>query len=140
MRRLLYAMLIAGTLLTTAGLNLAAADPSPENPQALLRTIECANGQTYDIVVVAAGAAGHIVGTTEVVILTSAAWVETFTDPVGGEVITESFGPFPVGQGQRTGQQQDLVTCTYQFTYEDTVRGSVHRAVTVEVFVAPRGA
>ena len=139
MRRFLYAMLIAGALLTTAALGPVAADPSPENPQALARTIVCENGQTYDIIVVAAGAAGHIVGATGVVILTSAAWVETYIDPATGQVVSESFGPFPVGHGKRTGQQADLITCTYDVTYEDAVRGTVQRAVTVEVFITPRG-
>ena len=140
MRRFLCATLIAGALLTTAALGQVTADPSPENPQPLARTIVCENGQTYDIVVVAAGAPGHIVGATGVVILTSVAWVETFTDPLTGEVVTEPSGPFPVGQGKRTGQQADLVTCTYQFTYEDAVRGTVQRTVTVEAFITPRGA
>ena len=139
MRRFLCATLIAGALLTTAALRPVAADPSPENPQALARKIECDNGQTYDIIVVAAGAPGHIVGVTGVVLLTSVAWVETFTDPLTGESVTESSGPFPVGQGKRTGQQADLVTCTYQFMYEDAVRGTVTRVVTMEGFITPRG-
>ena len=110
MRRFLLAPVAALALLLVAGPGPAAADPSADSPNALEHTLVCDNGQTYEIIG-GAGASGHIVDATGVVI------------PVAFDF---GAGEVGIGRGQRTGQQEVLTTCAFD-------------GATVTLFVAPRG-
>jgi hypothetical protein len=104
-RRLLITSALAFALSLTAGLGLAAADPG-NSPNEMELTLVCDNGQTYHLIA-GAGSSGHIVGAT-------------------GVVIPVAFGEVPIGNGNRTGQQDVLTTCTFL-------------GESVTLFLTPRG-
>jgi hypothetical protein len=131
MRRLAFAVVLSLALLATLGHAPVRADPT-NGRNAELITLTC-GGATVEIVVSAAGIAGHVVDGPGVLIPVAFQITGTFTDPETGELVpvNESFG---VGQGKRVGQQGDLVTCTFPIV-EEGFTGTA----TVALFAAPRG-
>jgi len=124
-------VLAVALVMAVFGSGIAAADPiNSKNAEVI--PITCSNGQTYTIVV-AGGIPGHIVGSTRNIIPV------TFTviDPeTGEELVSES-----IGQGNRVGLQDDLITCTTApAVFVDPETGEEITFVTsVEAFLTPRG-
>jgi hypothetical protein len=113
----------------------AAADPVAGTHKAVF-PVACA-GQTY-LVVGGVGVAAQVVDGTAVLIPAAFVQVSSWVDPATGEVVTQT-DAFTVGQGNRTGQQADLVDCTYHAVFQDPEVGAVTVDGTVTVFLAPRG-
>jgi len=117
------------------GSGIAAADPI-NSKNAEVFPITCSNGQTYTVVV-AGGIPAHIVGSTRNIIPVE--FTFTAIDPETGEELfseTES-----IGQGNRVGLQDDLITCTAApETFVDPETGEeITFVVSVEAFLTPRG-
>jgi hypothetical protein len=98
--------------------------------------ITCAS-ETF-FVVGGVGAPAQVVDGQEVSIPASFVQESSWVDPQTGEIVTQ-IDAFSVGQGNRTGQQDDQITCTYTATFEDPVVGPVHVEGSVTGFFAPRG-
>jgi hypothetical protein len=95
------------------------------------------SGETFQVVG-GRGAPAQVVDSQEVFVPASFVQVSSWTDPVTNEIVTQT-DAFSVGQGKRTGQQDDQITCTYTATFEDPVVGPVHVDGSVTGFFAPRG-
>ncbi len=107
MKRITLAGLLAALLLLTTGLGAALALPV-NNPGAEFFTLDCDDGESYDIVVTP-GNPGHILDTNSKLIphrFTIALIVD------GEELFSESEG---VGQGEKRGLKDRLLTCTLEF-------------------------
>jgi hypothetical protein len=108
MGRKLVASLLAAMLLMT--MSVAAVGAAPvNNPQAEFFTVECSNGETYDVVV-AQGNVAHVLGTNQRIIPQHF----TFQLVVDGKVVFKD--EEGVGKGKKRGLQNRLVTCTAQVT------------------------
>src|SRR6476661_2780772 len=90
-----------------------AADPVKGTHKAIF-PVSCA-GQTY-LVVGGRGAAAQVLESTAVLIPAAFVQVSSWTDPVTGQVVTQT-DAFSVGQGKRTGQQDTQISCTYQAVF-----------------------
>jgi hypothetical protein len=82
------------------------------NPHAEFHTLECDDGESYDIVVTF-GNPGHILGSTAKLIPHRFTFALVLDDEI---VFEESEG---VGQGKKKGLQDRLITCTLQFELTD---------------------
>jgi hypothetical protein len=112
------------------GSGIAAADPI-NSKNAEVFPITCSNGQTYTVVV-AGGIPAHIVGSTRNFIPVSFTAIDPET---GEELFSES-----IGQGNRVGLQDDLITCTVAFVDVDPETGEeITFVFSVEAFLTPRG-
>jgi hypothetical protein len=131
------ALLLAATMAIAAVLAAGTASADPVNSKnARIIPITCDNGQSYQIVVVA-GLPGHIVGSTGNIVPVE--FTFTAIDPETGEELfseTES-----IGQGNRVGLQDDLITCTTApVTFVDPETGEeMTFVISVEAFLTPRG-
>jgi hypothetical protein len=128
---LTLAAIAAAMLVLSPG--IAGADPV-NSKNALIFDVSCSNGQTYEIVV-AGGFPGHIVESTGNIIPKELT-VETI-DPETGQVIdSETF----LGQGNKQGLQDDLITCESEpLTEVDPETGEeVTFVITIEAFLTPR--
>ncbi len=131
------ALLLAATMAIAAVLAAGTASADPVNSKnAEIIPITCDNGQSYQIVVVA-GLPGHIVGSTGNIVPVE--FTFTAIDPETGEELfseTES-----IGQGNRVGLQDDLITCTTApVTFVDPETGEeMTFVISVEAFLTPRG-
>ena len=128
------ALLLLATTGITALLAVGIASADPVNsPNAEIISITCDNGQSYQVVVVAAGLPGHIVGSTGNIIPVSFTAIDPET---GEELFSES-----IGQGNRVGLQDDLITCTTApAVFVDPETGEeITFVVSVEAFLTPRG-
>jgi hypothetical protein len=134
MRRWVLGAGAALALLALAG-GGAAADPVNGTHKAQF-PVDCA-GQEY-LVVGGVGAAAQVLDGTDVLIPAAFVQVGTWKDPATGEVVTQT-DAFTVGNGNRTGQQGDLMDCTYHATFDDPDVGPVAVDGTVTAFLAPRG-
>ena len=128
---LTLAAIAAAMLVLSPG--IAGADPVNSN-NAEIFEISCSNGQTYEVVRVA-GYPAQIVDSTGNIIpkeLTVA-----MIDPETGQVIDSE--TFSVGQGNKQGLQDDLITCeTEPLTEVDPETGEeVTFVLTVEAFLTP---
>jgi hypothetical protein len=92
------------------------------------------SGQTL-LVVGGKGAAAQVVDDQDVLIPASFVQVSSWTDPTTGQVVTQT-DAFSVGQGNRTGQQDQLTTCRYTADFADPEVGTVHVDGTVRGFFA----
>jgi hypothetical protein len=95
------------------------------------------SGQEY-LVAGGAGAAAQVVDGTAVLVPAAFVQVSRRVDPATGEVVTQT-DAFGIGNGKRTGQQEDLVACTYHARFGDPEVGTVTVDGTVTAFLAPRG-
>ena len=131
------ALLLLATTGITALLAVGIASADPVNsPNAEIISITCSNGQTYTVVV-AGGNPAHIVGSTRNIIPVE--FTVTAIDPeTGEELFSETF---PVGQGNRVGLQDDLITCTAApAVFVDPETGEeITFVISVEAFLTPRG-
>ncbi len=131
------ALLLAATMAIAAVLAAGTASADPVNSKnAEIIPITCDNGQSYQVVV-AAGLPGHIVGSTGNIVPVE--FTFTAIDPETGEELfseTES-----IGQGNRVGLQDDLITCTTApETFVDPETGEeMTFVISVEAFLTPRG-
>ncbi|HEY7036640.1 MAG TPA: hypothetical protein VH482_35260 [Thermomicrobiales bacterium] len=113
----------------------AGADPVA-SPHKAVFPVSCA-GQTYEVVA-GVGAAAQILDGTAVLVPASFIQVSTWTDPATGQVVTQT-DIFSVGQGHRTGQQDRLLACTYDASFDDPAVGTVAVLGTVTGFFASGG-
>jgi hypothetical protein len=113
----------------------AAADPVA-SPHKEVFPVTCA-GQTY-LVVAGRGAAAQVLDGTAVLVPAAFVQVSTWTDPATGQVVTQT-DAFSIGNGNRTGQQDRLVECTYDASFPDPEVGTVTVLGTVTGFLAPGG-
>ena len=128
---LTLAAIAAAMLVLSPG--IAGADPvNSKNAEVL--EISCSNGQTYEIVV-AAGNPAHIVDSTSNI--TPTEFTFEIIDPESGQVIDSE--TVPLGQGNKQGLQDDLITCeTEPLTEVDPETGEeVTFVITVEAFLTP---
>jgi hypothetical protein len=95
--------------------------------------VTCA-GETF-LVVGGKGAPAQVVDGQDVLIPASFVQVSSWFDPATGELVTQ-VDAFSVGQGNRTGQQGDQITCTYRATFQDPEVGAVNVLGTVTGFFA----
>jgi len=108
MGRKLVASWLAAMLLMT--MSVAAVGAAPvNNPFAFFFTLECSNGETFDVVV-ARGNPAHVLDTNQRIIPQHF----TFQLVVDDEVVFED--EEGVGKGKKRGLQDRLVTCTAQLT------------------------
>jgi hypothetical protein len=91
-------------------------------------------GATF-LVVGGKGAAAQVVDGQDVLIPAAFVQVSSWEDPATGQVVTQT-DAFTVGQGNRTGQQDRQITCTYTADFEDPEVGTVHVDGTVTGFFA----
>jgi hypothetical protein len=126
------------TLLLAVG--TASADPPETNKNALIFTVVCGEDEeevTFVTIGHSASAVANVVGSTSNAVLTELTF--TFIDPDTDAILSqETVG---VGQGNRTGQQDDLITCTApEETLVDPQTGEpVIFVLSAEVFFTPRG-
>jgi hypothetical protein len=92
-------------------------------------------GETF-LVVGGVGAPAQVVDGQDVLIPAVFVQESSWTDPQTGEVVTQ-IDAFSVGQGKRTGQQDDQITCTYTATFQDPEVGAVMVKGSVTGFFAP---
>jgi hypothetical protein len=121
--------------LLAAGGAPAGADPVA-SPHKAVFPVACA-GQTY-LVVAGVGAAAQVLAGTAVLVPAAFVQVSTWTDPVTGREVTQT-DAFSIGQGNRTGQQDRRVECTYRADFADPEVGTVRVDGTVTGFLAPGG-
>jgi hypothetical protein len=133
MEQLVLGPFVALALLLGVGAGAVHADPT-NHPRADHIVLTC-GGQTYTIV--GPGSAGLVAGSTAVFIATQFEGIDTYTDPTTGEDVEVPFS-FSIGKGNRTGQQDELTTCTFSETFTDPVVGVVNSEVTVTLFATPR--
>ena len=127
-----------GTVALALGLLVGApagADPVA-SPHKAVFPVACA-GQTY-LVVAGVGAAAQVLAGTAVLVPAAFVQVSTWTDPATGREVTQT-DAFSIGQGNRTGQQDRQVTCTYDASFPDPEVGPVRVDGTVTGFLAPGG-
>jgi hypothetical protein len=136
-QRVRLAVGVAGVALALVLLGWAPAGADPvASPHKAVFPVACA-GQTYEVVG-GRGAAAQVLDGTAVLIPASFVQVSSWTDPTTGQVVTQT-DVFSVGTGNRTGQQGDRVTCTYDASFPDPAVGTVTVLGTVTGFLAPRG-
>ncbi len=128
-------VLAVAMVMAVFGSGIAAADPI-NSKNAEVFQITCENGQTFEVVVVA-GLPAHIVGSSRNIIPVE--FTFTATNPDTGEVLFSDTAP--IGQGNRVGLQDDLITCTAgPFTeFVPELGQEVTFFVEVEAFLTPRG-
>ncbi len=134
MKRMALVLAVA-MVLAVFGSGIAAADPI-NSKNAEVFQVTCDNGQTYRIVA-AGGIPGHIVGSSRNIIPVE--FTFTAIDPETGEELfseTES-----IGQGNRVGLQDDLITCTAApAVFVDPETGEeITFVISVKAFLTPRG-
>jgi hypothetical protein len=142
-RRMIMGMVRRGLLWATAMIALllgswaspARADPIGGTHKEVF-PVTCA-GETF-LVVGGVGAPAQVVDGQEVLIPASFIQESSWIDPETGELVTQ-IDIFSVGQGNRTGQQNDQITCTYSATFQDPEVGPVMVNGTVLGFFAPSG-
>ena len=142
LRKKLALMLGAATmaLTTLLAVGTASADPPETNKNALIFTVVCGEDEeevTFVTIGHSASAVANVVGSTSNAVLTELTF--TFIDPDTDAILSqETVG---VGQGNRTGQQDDLITCTApEETLVDPQTGEpVIFVLSAEVFFTPRG-
>ena len=136
MKRIALVLALVAMIMATLGSGLAAADPL-NSPQADTVTLACTNGQTYQVVRQGGLPQLHIVGSTGNFILTEVTFAAI--DPDSGEILFS--GTESVGQGNKTGLQGELITCTAPpETLVDPATGEPFTfVVTAEGFLTPRG-
>ncbi len=125
---------IAITSLLAAG--IASADPvNSKNAQVL--TFDCGGTQVSVVTIVHNQASvGNVVGSTSNFVTVSGEGTLTFTDPESGQMVIEPF-VLRVGQGLRTGQEDELTTCTTTFIAQDPVLGPVTYDAAITGFFTP---
>jgi len=121
MRRFAVLAVLLVVCLSVLAPEPAAADPV-SNPHKSVFPVTCAN-QTY-LVVAGPGAAAQVINGPEVLVAAAFVQVSSWTDPNTGEVVTQT-DAFSVGQGQRTGQQDVQIACTYTAVFSDPELGPV---------------
>ena len=129
-------LLLATTVITALlAVGIASADPV-NNPNAEIITITCDNGQSYEVLI-ATGLPAYIVDSTGNII--PAEVIFTQIDPETGEELFSD--TVPIGQGDRVGLQDDLITCTTpRFTEVDPETGEeITFVLSVEAFLTPLG-
>ena len=94
------------------------------------------DGQTYQVVA-GRGAAAQVVDSEAVLIPAAFVQVSSWTDPLTGQTVTQT-DAFSVGQGDRTGQEGDQITCTYTANFQDPDVGPVTVNGLITGFFAPR--
>lgn len=102
-------------------------------------SLECDNGETYEVVVNGYGewTPGHIVG-GGIIIPTAMEYTGTYTDPEGNEFPVEGSGVKGKGKG-KAGQRHEAVTCTFEIFFEDPDTLESYESVgTVEGFLIAR--
>ena len=131
-------LLLAATMVITTLLAVGIASADPVNsPNAQTYTLNC-GGEEVTFVTIGfnrAPLANVVEGTsnfrfTEI--------TTTFTNLDTGEVFTDTFA---TGQGNRTGLQDDLVTCAApEVTFVDPETGeTIHGVLSIEGFFTPLG-
>ncbi len=123
---LLMAVMLAAVLL---GGGTAAAEPQKNQVRVVA---SCDNGKNYTFVLNAQGNSGKIVGSKSNIIIKS--YVATYTNAVTGETLFVDV----YNNGNRYGQQRDLISCSGATTYVDNVFGEVTVTFQFQGFVTPR--
>jgi hypothetical protein len=95
--------------------------------------VTCA-GTTYQVVG-GKGAAAQVDDSQDVLVPAAFVQVSSWTDPATGEPVSQ-VDAFSVGQGNRTGQQDRQITCTYTARFVDPEVGVVLVHGTVTGFFA----
>jgi hypothetical protein len=128
-------LLLATTVITALlAVGIASADPV-NNPNAEIITITC-DGQPYEVLI-ATGLPAYIVGSTGNIIPAEVTFTQI--DPESGEELFSE--TVPIGQGDRVGLQDDLITCTTpRLTEVDPETGEeITFVLSVEAFLTPLG-
>jgi len=95
------------------------------------------SGQTYQVVG-GRGAAAQVLDSQNVLIPAEFIQVSSWIDPATGQKVTQT-DAFTVGQGNRTGQQGNQVTCTYVAVFQDPDVGPITVNGSIIGFFASRG-
>jgi hypothetical protein len=112
----------------------AAADPI-RNPNAEQFHITC--GDEHWDIVVTNGVPGHILGSTGMLIAHSFTFAGTITPEVGDPFWIEETET--IGQGQKRGLQDRLMTCTIEVQFEEPGFGTFEGTITVQAMLTPQG-
>jgi hypothetical protein len=109
MRRVMFAILLAVLLVLTMGLGAALAVPE-KHPEAMILTLECEDGGSYEVLV----AGGNVAFLNKTERLIGKVFTfELFVD--GQSVFEEVHG----GKGKRQGLQDRLTTCTTPIQFSE---------------------
>ncbi len=111
MRRRAIGSLLSCVLLAVFGVSAVFAAPT-NNPHAEFFTLECSDGETYDVVVTP-GNPGHILDSTSNLIPQRF----TFQLTVDGEILFEETET--VGKGNKKGMQDRLISCSLELELTD---------------------
>jgi hypothetical protein len=129
----LFTALVAIALLTVTHAP-ALADPINGTHKEVF-PITC-DGQTY-LVVGGRGAPAQVVDSQAVLIPAAFVQESSWIDLQTGQKVTQ-IDAFSIGQGNRTGQQGEQITCTYTAVFQDPEVGPVTVNGEVTGFFAPR--
>jgi len=125
------------SIMTMLGVGIASADPINSKDAQILR-FECGGEQlTVATIIQNAAVVGNLVGSTGNFVGTHFFATFTYTDPETGEQVTGTFDD-PIGEGPKTGLQEDLITCTNTRTVQKPELGPVTIHLTVTGFLTPR--
>ena len=129
---LLATMAIAAIL----AMGIASADPlNSKNAQVF--AFDCGGEEVSVATIINSQASvGNVVGSTSNFVTTRGEGTLSYTDPESGQTVVEPF-VLTVGQGNRTGQEGELTTCTTTFTAQDPVLGPVTYDVEITGFFTP---
>ena len=129
----LLAMMAISVLLVVG---LASADPT-NSKNVRVFAFDC-GGEEVAVATIfhSQASVGNVVGTTSNLVTTFGEGTLTFTDPESGQTIVEPF-VLTVGEGNRTGQEGRLTTCTTTITDQDPVLGEVTFDVAITGFFTP---
>jgi len=98
-------------------------------------SVTCA-GQSYHVVA-GRGAPAQVLDSQAVLIPAAFVQVSSWVDPQTGQTVTQS-DTFSIGNGNRTGQQGDQISCSYTAVFQDPDVGPVTVNGTIIGFFAPR--
>ena len=126
----IIAAAVIGVMLVAMAPDPASADPIGSH-KAIVTSMSCGGEEVVFVIRLESGTVtAHEVGTTGLFVVTH--FSVEIVDSATGEVVLSFNGP--VGEGNKEGLQEDLVTCTTTFEAD----GLVHHD-TVEGFFVPRG-
>ncbi len=131
--RLVIAIVSSLLLVALTGGVVSAAPTQAKSASTFL--LDCANGQTYTIVVNGNGdfTPGHIVDSDGRNVIPVAFDI---TATINGTV---AFHDFSVKPGQKKGLRGDVISCSFSGSFTDPGTGDVYEVFgIVDVFVAPR--
>ena len=139
LHRTLMVCVLAATMAIVAVLAAGMASADPVNSKKVqISTFVCDGEQLTVTFLENPSAIFSVVGTTSNFVLTRADSTATYIDPETGDPVELPTSPFPVGQGQRTGQQGSLTTCDTTITFQDEELGPVTVDFTFTGFFTPR--